>query len=82
MNLKRIFKILAKDFSVGPRKPFFIWALLLPFALTLVFQFAFGSLFEPKPRLGVVDLGSSVITAEVQELEGFEVTVLTDTMNC
>ena len=78
MNLKRIFKILAKDFSVGPRKPFFIWALVLPFALTLLFQFAFGSLFEPKPRLGIVDFGSSAVTTEIQELEGFEVTILSD----
>jgi len=78
MNLKRILKILSKDFSVGPRKPFFIWALLLPFALTLVFQFAFGSLFEPKPKLGIVDFGSSAVTTEIQELEGFEVTIFSD----
>ena len=79
MNIRRILKILGKDFSVGPRKSFFVWTLILPFALTLLFQFAFGSLFEPKPRLGVVDLGSSAVTAEVQELEGFEVTILADT---
>ncbi len=78
MSMKRVFRILLKDFAVGPRKPFFIWALLMPFALTLLFQFAFGSLFEPKPRLGVVDLGSSTMTAAVQELEGFEVSVLTE----
>ena len=75
MSLKRIFRILTKDFAVGPRKPFFIWALVMPFALTFLFQVAFGSLFEPKPRLAVVDLGSSEITAAVQELEGFEVTL-------
>lgn len=78
MSIRRILKIVGKDFAVGPRKPFFIWALLLPFALTLLFQFAFGSLFEPKPRLGIVDLGQSAVTAEVQELEGFEVSILQD----
>jgi len=78
VSAKRVFKLLGKDFSVGPRKPFFIWALLMPFALTLLFQFAFGSLFEPKPRLGIVDLGDSAITGEVRELEGFEVSVLDD----
>jgi ABC-2 type transport system permease protein len=78
MNLKRVFKILFKDFSVGPRKPFFIWALVLPFVLTLLFQFAFGSLFEPKPRLGIVDFGNSAVTTEVKELEGFEVSILSD----
>ena len=78
MNMMRVFRILGKDFAVGPRKPFFIWALIMPFALTLLFQFAFGSLFEPKPRLGIVDLGHSVVTAEVQEMEGFEVSILKD----
>ncbi len=76
MSSIRIFKMVFKDFSVGPRKPFFLWALLMPFALTLVLQFAFGSLFEPKPRLGVVDLGQSDITAAVQELDGFEVSLV------
>jgi ABC-2 type transport system permease protein len=78
MNLKRVFKILRKDFSVGPRKPFFIWALIIPFVLTLLFQFAFGSLFEPKPRLGIVDFDSSELTEEARALEGFEVTILND----
>ena len=78
MNMRRVLRILGKDFAVGPRKPFFIWALVMPFALTLLFQFAFGSLFEPKPRLGIVDLGQSALTAEIQELEGFEVSILQD----
>lgn len=78
MSINRVLRILLKDFSVGPRKPFFIWALVMPFALTLLFQFAFGSLFEPRPRLAVVDLGNSTLTAAVQELEGFEVAVLSD----
>lgn len=78
MSLKRIFRILRKDFSVGPRKPFFIWALIVPLALTLLFQFAFGSLFDPKPRLAIVDFGSSELTREARMLEGFEVTLLDD----
>ncbi len=78
MSIKRVLRMVFKDFSVGPRKPFFIWALLMPFALTLVLQFAFGSLFEPKPRLGLVDLGSSNITAAAQELDGFEVSIIDD----
>lgn len=78
MSIRRVFTLLLKDFSVGPRKPFFLWALIMPFALTLLFQFAFGSLFEPKPRLGLVDRGDSVITAAVQDLEGFEVSILTE----
>ncbi len=78
MSLKRVLRILLKDFSIGPRKPFFIWALVMPFALTLLFQFAFGALFEPQPRLGIVDLGNSALTAEAKELEGFTVTLVDD----
>ena len=78
MSLKRIFRILRKDFSVGPRKPFFIWAIIVPLVLTLLFQFAFGSLFDPKPRLTIVDLGSSELTRAALKLEGFEVTLLDD----
>ena len=76
MSLKRILAILKKDFSVGPRKPFFIWALVMPFALTLLFQFAFGSLFEPKPRLALVDYGTSSLTDAIVDLDGFSVEIL------
>lgn len=78
MSIRRVLRILFKDFSVGPRKPFFIWALLMPFALTFLFQFAFGSLFEPKPRVGIVDLDNSSLTGAIQELEGFEVSIIQD----
>nr|MDA3935557.1 ABC transporter permease [Actinomycetota bacterium] len=66
MSLGRIWKVLRKDLALGPRSPFFLYAIILPFALTLVFQVAFGSLFEPSPRLGIVDDGSSEITARIQ----------------
>ncbi len=78
MSIKRILRIVMKDFAVGPRKSFFIWALVMPFALTLLFQFTFGTLFEPKPRLGIVDFGNSVITEEALELEGFAVSIVND----
>lgn len=78
MNLNRIWRILRKDLAVGPRKPFFIFAIIMPFAFTLIFQVAFGSLFEPKPRLGIIDEGASAITAAVREMDGIELTMLED----
>jgi ABC-2 type transport system permease protein len=36
----------------------------------------FGTLFQPQPRLGVVDEGHSALTAQLQQLDGIEVTVL------
>ncbi len=75
MSLARIWKVLRKDFAMGPRSPFFLYALVLPVVLTVLFQFAFGSLFEPKPRLGIVDAGSSEITAAMESAEGIELTL-------
>lgn len=78
MSLSRVWKVLRKDLALGPRSPVFLWAIVLPVALTLILQVAFGSLFEPKPRLGIIDEGGSTITREMQRAEGIEVTLLDD----
>lgn len=78
MSLTRTLKVLRKDLSLGPRSPFFLYAIVLPFVLTLVLQFAFGSLFNPRPRLGIVDRGASAITAAVEGMKGIDLTLLTD----
>lgn len=79
MTPRLTWKVLRKDIALGPRSPIFLWALVLPFALTLILQVAFGSLFNPEPRLGIVDQGDSQITAEVKAMEGIDLTVLDDT---
>jgi ABC-2 type transport system permease protein len=78
MSLARALKVLGKDLRLGPRSPIFLWVLALPLLITLVIQVAFGSLFDPEPRLGIVDRGSSAITAAVGEMEGIELTLLDD----
>ena len=78
MSLQRIWKVLRKDIAMGPRSPVLLYALLLPVIMTVVIQFAFGSLFNPEPRLGVVDEGSSEITASLEEMEGIDLTILDD----
>ena len=75
MSLRRIGQILKKDFALGPRSPFFLYTIILPFVLTLVLQVAFGSLFTPQPRLGVVDSGDSEVTARLEEMTGIELTL-------
>ena len=50
MSLKQIWSILRKDLKLGPRNTFFLFAVIMPVALTFIFQVAFGSLFDPKPR--------------------------------
>lgn len=78
MNLARVLRLLRKDFRLGPRNPLFLFAVVLPVALTFIFQVAFGSLFEPKPRLGIADAGASEITAAAGQMEGIELTLLDD----
>ncbi len=78
MSFSRIWVVLRKDLALGPRSPIFLYAFVLPVALTAVFQLAFGSLFEPAPRLAVVDEGGSSITTALREMDGIELTVLDD----
>lgn len=78
MSLTRTFKVLGKEFRLGPRSPIFLWVLLLPVLFTLVIQVTFGSLFDPQPRLGIVDQGASTITTAVQGMEGIDLALLED----
>jgi ABC-2 type transport system permease protein len=52
--------------------------LLLPLLITFVLQVTFGDLFDPQPRLGIVDADGSAVTAEVQGIEGIELELLDD----
>ena len=76
MSLSRIFKILRKDFALGPRSPFVLYTIALPVVLTLVFQGAFGSLFAAQPRLAIYDEGGSAVAREIQQLDGIDLTML------
>jgi len=78
VNPALVWRLLRKDLALGPRSAVFLWAVVLPFALTLILQVAFGSLFDPEPRLGVVDEGRSGITAAVTAMEGIAVTLVDD----
>lgn len=73
-----IWKVLRKDLALGPRSPIFLWAIVLPFVLTLVLQVAFGTLFDPEPRLGIVDEGDSEMTAKIEAIEGIKLAMLDD----
>ncbi|MBN2168815.1 MAG: ABC transporter permease [Actinobacteria bacterium] len=76
MSFKRIFRIFWKDVRLGPRSPIFLFVIVMPAILTAVVQLVFGSLFTPKPRLGIVDMGNSEISVLAEELEGFQVTMV------
>lgn len=78
MSGTRVFDIVRKDLRLGPRSPIFLWVLVLPVLITVVLQLAFGSLFDPAPRLGIVDLGDSQVTAAAGALDGIELTIVED----
>ena len=78
MNPNRSWQVLRKDLRLGPRSPLVLWALVLPIALTLLVRGVFGDLFADEPRLGIVDEGSSAITAAALDLDGIEVRLLDD----
>ncbi len=73
MNGLRVWNVLRKDLQLGPRSPLFLYAFVVPVVLTLLIRGVFGSLFEPVPRLGVVDEGQSSIAQAVRDIEGIEV---------
>lgn len=59
MNLKRIIILLGKELIYGSKSFLFIWILVAPILITLLFSLIFGTLFREKPRLGIFDLGTS-----------------------
>ena len=65
--------LLRKDLGVGPRSPIFLYAIVLPVIITLLIRVVFGSLFDPAPRLGIVDEGDSQIVRNAGAIEGIEV---------
>jgi len=73
VSAARAWEVLRKDLSLGPRSPLFLYALVFPVVATLLIQVVFGSLFEPVPRLGVVDRGGSAMSRAVRQAPGLEV---------
>ena len=72
----RLLALFRRELQVGPRSPLLLYAIVLPVLITLLIRGVFGTLFQQQPRLGVVDEGNSVITAQVLQLDGIAVTIL------
>jgi len=67
MSLRRVGILLVKEFFKGP-KSFIIWAIVAPLVISLVVSLVFGTLFSEKPKLGIVDEGSSQLVTMSREL--------------
>ena len=83
MSVRRLGVLLANELAHGS-KGFLIVSVVMPLFMSLLVSLLFGSVFSPKPKLGIVDQGRSALVlqaqslpsitvrtyAEVQELEG------------
>jgi len=78
MSTSHAATIFSRDVKLSPRSPLILYALLIPFLLTVLIQGVFGDLFAPQPRLIVVDDGTSQVAAGAAELEGIDVTFMDD----
>ena len=68
MSLKRVGILLGKELWQGPKNFMFIWAVIAPILISLVVSLVFGTLFSEKPKLGIVDEGSSKLVSMTKEL--------------
>ena len=69
MSMRRIGILLSKEFFQGPRGFLLIWAIVVPIVLSLVLALIFGTLFSEKPKIGIVDEGSSQLVMLYEELD-------------
>lgn len=76
MSTRHAATIFGRDVKLSPRSPLVLYALLIPFLLTVLIQGVFGDLFAPQPRLIIVDEGNSQVSADAAELEGIDVTFM------
>jgi len=67
MSLKRVGILLGKELWQGPKNFIFIWILVVPIVLSLAVSLIFGTLFTEKPKLGIVDEGSSQLVTIIKE---------------
>jgi ABC-2 type transport system permease protein len=78
MRLRTTVAILRKDLALGPRSPLVAWALIMPVVMTLLVHGVFGSLFDSRPRVGVVDPGGSELAAALLVLPELDARLVAD----
>ncbi len=75
MSIRRVGVLLGKEFRQGWRNVIFIFAVVMPVAITIIVSLLFGSIFSGKARLGLADEGSSEIVARALGLTSLQVRV-------
>lgn len=69
MNINRIFTLVKKEFLFGSKNFIFVMAVVMPVVMSLVISLLVGTLFAGKPRLGILDQGSSQLTVKMDQLD-------------
>src|SRR5690606_23184598 len=62
MNPRRVGVLLFREVVQGPKNFIFIFAIVVPLALSFILSALFGTLFSDKPSLGITDAGDSQFT--------------------
>lgn len=73
MNPRLVGVILGKDVVRGPKNFLFIWAILAPLVISIVFSFAIGGFLSDQPTLGVMVEGGANLPGQLEKLEGVKV---------
>ena len=68
MSLRCMGILLGKELWQGPKNFIFVWALVMPIIIWLAVSLIFGTLFDEKPKLGVVAEGDSQLVAMAEQL--------------
>ena len=69
MSIKRIAALVSKEFRYGSKNTIFLFAVIVPVALSLFISLLVGTLFSGRPRLGVADLGESQLVENLSRLD-------------
>jgi ABC-2 type transport system permease protein len=59
VSFRRVAILLSKEAKYGSKNFVFVFAIVMPFVLSVILALLFGTLFAGKPRLGIVDQGES-----------------------
>lgn len=69
MSLRRIGILFKKELFQGPKGFFFLFAIIMPLALSFLLSAVFGTLTSEKPELGVLDEDGSQLAAMFEEYD-------------
>jgi ABC-2 type transport system permease protein len=67
MSIRRVAVLLKRELLQGPKSFIFLWSVVLPIVMSLVLSLVFGTLFNDKPRVGIMDENSSGLISLARE---------------